>query len=367
MESHIINIPRSIGIKNQVSSKENERRILILGNSGNGKSASANTIIGKKVFESRPSTQSVTRKCQFHIMKNSNDRQLLIVDTPTLFGSSVDEYSMWEMSKIVGITYPGFDVMIVVVKIGRFTEQEKVAFQYIKRLFGSDVYNRVIILFTGLDNLDADGMEFNDYVNNHIRSDLKHLIHECGKRVVGFNNRADETTRNGQVKVLLDMVECVVESNVHVYPTYNSIELAKLEEYFDFEIEKRTNPDPYSRCNSKRKHELQNEIKREIENENEISLPMLRALTNHLNMIMNKPSSKGSKETKHNGPWAGRLIPGWRAKGGSTLTKLALAFISGSIFVFAVGQLLWTKMKSSLALMAGAFMLADETWCWSQD
>ena len=254
-----------------------ERRILILGNSGNGKSASGNTIIGQNLFESRASNRSVTKKCQFHIMQD-NGKQLLVVDTPALFSSSMGEdESMWELSKIIGITYPGFHAIIVVVKIGRFTEQEKNAFKSIETIFGSNVFNRIIVLFTGLDNLEADGMQFDDYVSFHIRSELKHIITKCPSGVVGFNNRADGKTRNLQAKDLLNTVEFVFQSNKQYPPIFCSLGLDRPESFFQREIQQRQKIN-----RSKSTDELRNEIRREIENEYENARSMLSLLREDL-------------------------------------------------------------------------------------
>lgn len=255
---------------------ENERRILIFGNSGNGKSASANTIIGQRVFESRPSTQSVTKKSQYQIMTDS-DKKYLIVDTPALFGTSMDNNSLWELAKTIGITYPGFHVMIAVIEVGRFTEQVKTVFKNLERIFGSIVFDRTMILFTGLDNLEADGMQFRDYVNNHIQSELKQIITNCDKRVVGFNNRADELTRNCQVRELLDKVEAVYERNKYMQPLFYS---DRLERFFELEIKRRHSID-----NSKRNDELYNEIRREIQNEIENTRDIISFLIEDLKIV----------------------------------------------------------------------------------
>ena len=276
-----------------------ERRILIIGSSGNGKSASANTIIRQKVFESRASDQSVTKKSQFRIMEE-NDKQYLVVDTPTLFGASNDGYSIRELAKIIGITYPGFHVLIVVIKIGRFTEEEKNTFRYIERIFGSEVFETIVILFTGLDNLEADDMQFHDYINNHIRSELKYIIFsKCGGRVVGFNNRADETNRNSQVNELLRMVECVYERNRYRQPIFHSsrldLPIGIIESFFDKELLRR-----YEINESKRTAELHNEIRLEIQSEHPNTHEMLDCLAHDPNMLI----------ATHNGDesWWGRLF-----------------------------------------------------------
>ncbi len=56
-------------------------RIVILGKTGNGKSATANTLIGEKVFNTGSYSDSLTVSCEavsFELM----GRKVLLVDTP---------------------------------------------------------------------------------------------------------------------------------------------------------------------------------------------------------------------------------------------------------------------------------------------
>ena len=245
------------------------------------------------MFESKASDQSVTKKSQFYVMED-NGKQLLVVDTPPLFGTFIDENPMWELAKIIGMTYPGFHAMIVVIKIGRFTKQENNAFGLIERLFGPEVFNRIILLFTGLDNLEADDMLFHDYVSNHIRPELKQIASKCGNRVVGFDNRANESTRKQQVQELLDIVERVYDSTKAKGPIYDTI-WRELKGFF----EKR-----HSMDQSKSKADLQNEIRHEIEKDNEHNddtRSMLQTLENDLNTKIEQTSNTVSRSDRKRG------------------------------------------------------------------
>ena len=55
-------------------------RVVLIGKTGNGKSATANSLIGAKAFLSKASQNSVTAGCQA-VTFNYNSRKTLLVDT----------------------------------------------------------------------------------------------------------------------------------------------------------------------------------------------------------------------------------------------------------------------------------------------
>ena len=219
----------------------------------------------------------MTKDCQFDVVLYKN-KHFLVVETPAILSQAIDENeSLRELSKIIGITWPGFHAIVLVVKVGRFTEQDRNVFDSIARIFGSKICNRIIVLFTGLDNLESDGMSFTDYIKYHVRTELKDIITKCGNRVVGFNNRLDETNRYQQAHALFDTVDSVLQSNVYEPFYYSRRGLQAPEDFIKKETVQRRDID-----SSTTLREMQNAIRRDIQREAEGTKYMLDCLQQEL-------------------------------------------------------------------------------------
>nr|XP_021327703.1 GTPase IMAP family member 7-like [Danio rerio] len=196
-------------------------RIVVMGKTGVGKSASANTILRREAFKSVLNSQSVTKECQKETAEFSR-RCITVIDTPGLFDTGVDNHeTMKEVVKCVSMAAPGPHVFLLVISLGRFTKEEKDAVKIIQERFGDQSSMYTMVLFTR--GVDLKGTSIEDFIEGN-RS-LENLLHQCGNRYHVFNN--DETNDKTQVSELLEKIDRMVAENGGSFYTNEMFQLVE--------------------------------------------------------------------------------------------------------------------------------------------
>ncbi|XP_029023755.1 GTPase IMAP family member 7-like [Betta splendens] len=194
----------------------NTKRIVLLGKTGAGKSSLGNTMFQEKLFTVNHSPNSETATCEAKT-DSINGREITLIDLPGFFDTDKSEEVMKPaIMRCIVESSPGPHAFLIVLKVEKYTEQEKAIITKMCEYFSQEVFKYATVLFTHGDQLQ-EGQTIQDFVG--VNDSLNEFVKRCSGGCHVIDNKYWNQNATGyrsnhyQVEKVLQTIDKIVQAN----------------------------------------------------------------------------------------------------------------------------------------------------------
>ncbi|KAL3854045.1 hypothetical protein ACJMK2_013327 [Sinanodonta woodiana] len=182
---------------------------ILIGKTGAGKSSTGNFILRRSAFVCRYNSVYFIQEAEAHSVKLDN-RIVTVVDTPGLFDTKGCLFrTLTSVQSSLDFVNPGPYCFLLVIKVEKLTEIEHYTAELLKIMFGPNVLEKTVIVFTHEDDAALSVKNIEDLVNDLDKNEsLKALLDECGRRYITLNNyEPNEAIRRDKLHKVMMMAD----------------------------------------------------------------------------------------------------------------------------------------------------------------
>ena len=191
-----LSLPFEITSSCKMAEQVHHRHVVAIGKTGCGKSSVANRILGRDYFDVRASLYSVTK----HVEHNTTDftkdgvkYYVNVYDTVGLFDTNMlsNQEIMKEVKEYANDNAKnGINLVLFIFRKGRYTPEEKEAFDFIVQRFGKQISAVCALVITHCDGDDKEARSalIEDFRSNPTTCDVANFMKK-GIYTVGFPHK----------------------------------------------------------------------------------------------------------------------------------------------------------------------------------